>query len=476
MSSDPIRSNMGAPFTAVSRWPRRLVTRPWLLAFVPINAATAGFGVVLPLLILGPLHGSWADVALAALGFNLALIVASFVWGRLSDRYRRRRAFLLLNYGGFAVLYLLLAHLPNLPLLLGVYALIGILAPAGTSASNLLILEKFSESERPRAYASFQEMSIVGSVVGLLLGYFWTLSSDTLLALLTVLAGLAAVSALAVALLVTEPQRKLTTLQVAKHPESLLSRSRALIGFRVPVPFFPVRPRLDRGAIRRFLAWGQREMRHELPLIFGAGFLFNFASNLFNISYTPYLYSVGIGSSSIFLINVSNSLGQGAVFPASGRLSEQMGPDRLVRRATYLRSLGYLAVGMLTLVAVVSWAAVGINFVLFGILGVAVALYTTASSLILFRGVQGREAGQLLGLNSALGGFAAVLGAAVAGTLSVWGSYRLVFLVAAGSLLLSLPIWTAATVAFQKRQTTDDAPRSPAPMPPPDAHGAAKIG
>jgi len=466
---------MGASFTSVSTWPHRLVARPWLLAFIPINAATAGFGVVLPLLILGPLHGSWSDVALAALGFNLALIVASFIWGRLSDHYRRRRAFLLLNYGGFAALYLLLAHLPNLPLLLGVYALIGLLAPAGTSASNLLILEKFSEPERPRAYASFQEMSIVGSVVGLLLGYFWTLSSDALLALLTILAGLAALSALAVAMLVTEPERKLTTLQVAKHPESLLSRSRALIGFRVPVPFFPVRPHLGSDPIRRFLRWVRRERHHELPLIFGAGFLFNFASNLFNISYTPYLYSVGIGSSSIFLINISNSLGQGTVFPASGRLSERLGPDRLVQRATYLRSLGYLAVSMLTLVAIVSWTAVGLNFVLFGILGVAVALYTTSSSLILFRGVQGREAGQLLGLNSALGGLAAVLGAAVAGTLSVWGSYRLVFLVAAGSLLLSLPLWTAASVAFQKRRTPGEPPRPSAPASRgADAPGAAK--
>ncbi len=467
---------MGGPFTTVSTWPRRLVARPWLLAFVPINAATAGFGVVLPLLILGPLHGSWADVALAALGFNIALIAASFVWGRLADRYRQRRVFLLLNYGGFAVLYLLLAHLPYLPLLITVYALIGLLAPAGTSASNLLILEKFSESERPRAYASFQEMSIVGSVLGLLLGYFWTLSSDTLLALLTVLAGLAALSAIAVGLLITEPQRRFTVLQVARHPESLLSRSRALIGFRVPVPFFPVRPRLGPRAIPRFFAWARREIRHELPLIFGAGFLFNFASNLFNISYTPYLYSIGLGSSSIFLVNVSNSLGQGAVFPASGRLSERMGPDRLVRRATYLRSLGYLAVGMLTLVAIISWEAVGINFLLFGILGVAVALYTTASSLILFRGVQGRSAGQLLGLNSALGGLAAVLGAVVAGTLSVWGSYRLVFLVATGMLLLSLPVWAAATAAFQKRRDDPNPPRPPVPTPPPEARGAAKIG
>jgi MFS family permease len=467
---------MGVPVPSVSTWPRRLVASPWLLAFVPINAATAGFGVVLPLLILGPLRGSWADVALAALVFNLSLIGASFLWGHLSDRYQHRRLFLFLNYGGFAGLYLLLAHIPSIPLLLAVYAVIGLLAPAGTSASNLLILEKFTEPERPRAYASFQEVSIVGSVGGLLLGYFWTLSSDTLLTLLAVLSALAALSALAVALVVTESGRRFTTLQVAKHPESLLSRSRALAGFRVPVPFFPSRPAWSPGALRRFGAWLRREMHHELPLIFAAGFLFNFASNLFNISYTPYLYSVGIGSSSIFLINVSNSLGQGSVFPASGRLSEQWGPDRLVQRATYVRSLGYLAVAMLTLVTFIAWAEVGVNFLLFGILGVAVALYTTASSLILFRAVQGREAGRLLGFNSALGGFAAVLGAIVAGALSVIGSYRLVFLVAAGSLLLSLPIWTAATVAFDRRRHPRSAPTPEKGVDPVDRAGTAKIG
>jgi hypothetical protein len=26
-------------------WPTRLLARPWLAAFVPINAATSGFGV-----------------------------------------------------------------------------------------------------------------------------------------------------------------------------------------------------------------------------------------------------------------------------------------------------------------------------------------------------------------------------------------------------------------------------------------------
>src|SRR5580658_477554 len=207
-------------------WPRRLLARPWLLGFVPINAATSGFGVVLPLLILFVLHGSWADVAVAATLFNTAVILSSVAWGHLSDRYPLRRLFLVINFGGYGLLYLTLAEVHSLFALYAIYAVIGLIAPAGASASNLLILEKFTERERANAYASFQEMSIIGSVLGLLIGYFWTLANDALLSLLYVLAGLAAASAVAIWYGVTDPRRSLPTSAVAKHPESLLSRIR----------------------------------------------------------------------------------------------------------------------------------------------------------------------------------------------------------------------------------------------------------
>src|SRR5271170_4609611 len=126
-------------------WPGRLVARPWLLGFVPINAATSGFGVVLPLLILIPLHGSWTDVAVAATMFNSAVILSSVAWGHLADRYPLRRLFLVINFGGYGLLYLALSHTSTLLELYAIYAVIGVISPAGASASNLLILEKFTE-------------------------------------------------------------------------------------------------------------------------------------------------------------------------------------------------------------------------------------------------------------------------------------------------------------------------------------------
>jgi len=437
-------------------WPGRLVARPWLLAFVPINAATAGFGVVLPLLILIPLHGSWADVAVAATLFNASVILSSVAWGRLADVYRGRRLFLVANYGGYAAVYLGLTHVASLPVLYVLYTVIGLLSPAGANAANLLILEKFSEKERATAFASFQEMSMVGSVAGLLIGYAWTVANDALAALLYVLAALAAVSAVALWFGIREAHRQLTNASVAKHPESLASRLHISSSLRIAIPFFPRHPKPGPSRLARLRLWVIEEMHHELPLILGAMFLFNLASNLYNISYTPYLYSAGLGIAAIFLVNLANNLAQVFVYPLTGRLANRVGPDALVRWSTYVRSLGYLATAGATFALLYGSGAFAANVVSFAVLGGAIAIYTTASSLMLFRALERRDAGGLLGVNSALGGGAAVLGAALSGVLAVFGSFRLVFLVAAGALLVSIPLWTAAVVAYRRRRAIAD--------------------
>ncbi|HYA54992.1 MAG TPA: MFS transporter [Thermoplasmata archaeon] len=433
-------------------WPSRFLARPWLLAFVPINAAASGFGVILPLLILITLHGSWAAVALAATLYNSAVILMSFVWGHLSDKYPVRRTFLVINFAGYGVLYALLGGVHSLAELYGLYAIIGAVAPAGASASNLLILEKFSDTERPNAFASYQEMSMIGSIVGILIGYFWTSASDALTSLLYLMAALAFVSAVAIWFGIREAHRKLKDEHVARHPESLLSRLREFTTYRISIPFIPTRPSLRRGAWARFRKWARAELHHELPLIMFASFLFNLSSNLFNISYTPYLYSAGLAASAIFLVNLSNNFAQTLLFPTTGALSNRIGADRLVQRATYLRAVGYLATAGFTFVAFSEPGAFEANVLVYGVIGGAIALYTTASTLMLYRGLIGRDAGSLIGINNALGGVAAVAGAGLSGLLAVFGSFRLVFLVSGGLLLVSLPLWTAASVAYTRRR------------------------
>jgi MFS family permease len=446
-------------------WPRRLVLRRWLLAFVPVNAATSGFGVSLPLLILLRLGGTLLDVALAAVLFNVAVILASILWGYLADRVPRRRLFLLINFGGFAVVYALLAWAPSLPLLYVLYTFVGLIAPAGASAANLLILEQFSEEERPGAFASFQEMSILGAIGGVLAGYLWLVQGGALVPLLWLFAALAVASTVIVAIEVPRSDRPLTTRHVMRYAESLASRLRHSVALRAYIPFFShpwsLRPDGRRPAVGR---WLREELRHELPLILGAVFLFNFAANLFNTSYTPYLESIGLTGAAIFLVNCSNNIAQGFSFPASGWLARREGSARLVQQSSYLRAVGYLAVAGFTFVPLLGADAFAGNAIAFAVMGGAIALFSTASSLLLFRSLRGREAGALLGWNSAFGGIAAVLGALLSGIVSYFGSYRLTFLLSAGALLASLPVWAAAELAFDRRRAAlRSSPAVPAP-------------
>jgi MFS family permease len=430
-----------------------ILARPWLLAFLPVNAATAAFGLSLQLLLILKGHDALLTWALASTLFNCAIIVSSVLWGYLSDRYPLRRRFLLVNYVGFALAYLALDLLTSRTALLVLYTAVGVLTPAGVSASNLLILERFSEGERAVAYGSFQEISILGSIVGGVIGFFWLESGLVLRPILFLLAGLALASAAIVWFGVQDPPRPAKVIEVAQDAVGLASRIRHSVSIRVVVPFFPRRPMFRRESWRRLL-WRFRQGRyHELPLIFAAMLLFNLSANLFNISYTFYLSSIGVAFSAIFLVNVSNNVAQGVLFPFTGTLSNRSGADRVVRLASLVRGFGYLAVGLFTFVpSLLGRAAFAGNAAVYALVGGAIAFYSTASSLILFRALRNRDAGSLLGINSALGGVAAVVGAFLSGLLSVYGSYRLTFLVATVTLLASLPLWVGSDLAFAKRR------------------------
>jgi MFS family permease len=443
------------------RW-ASFLARPWLLAFLPVNAATAAFGLSLQLFILG-VHGSVIEWALAATLYNGALIVSSIVWGYLADKYPLRRRFLLINYVGFAAIYAALFFLTSFNELIALYTVVGVLTPAGVSASNLLILEQFSEGERPTAYASFQEISILGSILGGLVGFFWLEANEMLRPLLFVLAGFSLASVAIVWFGVKDTARPLPAAETTRDASSLLSRLRHSVALRGTVPFFPPFPQFQPGVVHRVWQRLREEARQELPLIFAASLLFSLSANLFNVSYTFYLAAVGISFAGIFLVNVSNSIAQSVLFPLSGSLSKRGGADRLVRVSSLLRCAGYLIVVAFTFDRFFGgFVAFSANVVVYAILGGAIALYSTASSLVLFRTLHERDAGSLLGVNSALGGAAAIAGAFLSGVLSFYGSYRLTFLVAAVGLLISLPLWAAADAAYIRRRMGVVPPPTPA--------------
>jgi MFS family permease len=428
-----------------------IVARPWLLVFLPVNAASSAFSVALPLLILFTLHAGVLQVSLAATFYSMALVPASLLWGAICDRWKVRAPLLLLNSVAFAAVFVVLAALPSLAVLLAVYTLYGFIAPSSAAASNLLILERFSADERPTAYASFSELSILGGVSGILIGFAWTArfgGGSGLLGLLYIAAALSAASAVGVALFVRDAPRKHSRLSLLHLPEALAARLHSFIPF---FPHLPARPFLPRAA-----RWLREEATHEVPLMLVGGFLFNLGSNLFNTSYTPYLASsaVGIGTSGIFLVNLSNNAAQAVVYPSSGRASQGGAAGSVVGISLWARGAGYGLVALFAFVPLAIWAGSSglvTNLIVFAVVGMSYAYFSTSSSLLLFRSFEGRSAGSLLGANSAIAGVAAVLGAAGSGVVSHLLGFGATFLLAAIGMAAAVPVWAASGRAYRRR-------------------------
>jgi MFS family permease len=425
-----------------------ILAKPWLLLFLPVNAALAGFTVILPLIILYTYNSNVVAVALAQTLYGIFLIPGSIIWGHVCDRMKSRVALLLFNYLVIAGVFLSIAEVRGLNELLFIYSVFGLLAPAGAAPSSLLIMEHFSPSDRPAAFASFSEVNMIGSCVGILIGFFWiSYASADLPGFLVIAAILAVASAVLLVILAPERRERLEGKHLIHHAEGLVSR------MHLHYLFFPRLP--SRRSFSGAWKWFKQEAKHEVPLILGAAFLFNFSTNLFNTSYTPYMEVLGLGAGGIFLVNLSNYVGQVFSLPLSARTSEGAGAGRTVVGSTWTRVVGYGGVMLMSLFPVAIWeahgAGMGANLAFYGLLGIAVAFYGTSSSLLLFRSLEGRNKGTYLGFNSALGGLAAVLGSAFSGVITITLGFSATFFIAMLAMASAVPIWMLATRAMERK-------------------------
>lgn len=430
-----------------------ILSRPWLTVFLPVNAALSGFTVILPILILFTYHADVVAVALAQTLYNISLIPAAMLWGRICDRMQRRRPLLALNYLSLTVIFALVATVHGLNELLLLYAAFGWIAPSGAAASNLLIMERFELHERPTAYASFSEMNVIGGTVGILAGYVWVEHfSGNLPSFLYLAASLAALSAVLLFVLVPERITRMERTTIARHRESLDSRLRTLYPFFLELPTWTY--------WRKAAHWMRTEATHDVPLILVASFLFNFAANLFNTSYTPFLEFLGLGAGGIFLVNLANNAAQTVALPFSASASEGRKAETSVVSSSWLRASGYA--GVLVFATLIPLGLLSahtnhndyllVNVGFYALLGLAVAFYSTSSSLLLFRSLEGRSIGSYLGANSALGGLAAVLGSGLSGVITSHFGFAFTFGLSVVAMVAAVPVWILSAEAFRMKR------------------------
>jgi MFS family permease len=127
------------------------------------------------------LGGTVKDVAIAIFLSNLAMMIGSFFWGKLSDVTHWRRAMVLLSLAGmFSVGASILLLGPDIPFLLLFSALVGFFSIGSAVTLNTLVMERSKSESWVRLLSSSSLLSSSGAVISMLAGYSWLIySGDT---------------------------------------------------------------------------------------------------------------------------------------------------------------------------------------------------------------------------------------------------------------------------------------------------------
>ncbi|HHN81255.1 MAG TPA: MFS transporter [Methanomicrobia archaeon] len=319
----------------------------WYLIFVPYKIGQANVSMLIPLLILS-LGGSGGEVGLAAMLFSLVSMLASIMWGRISDAYEVRKPFIVLGFMGLTLCCGLLYFVTDSLVIIVVYSLTAILVAAEPPITPVYLLRLSRKEEWEDAIGRFNELCGWAWVAGLGIGAVLATSVD-----------LHIISALMAACVFVSVAAALTRLYDV--PVYINRR-----GIRIFFTQVVERRRFVPNIILHMPRWPS--FRKDNNRLFFTGIVLLFTgSSLLYLPIIPFLRDEGISTGLIFAVTILNSLGSAVLYRYLGAEVRRKGALAMLRRGIAFRSL--LVVLMMAATMVAPWhiVIVAVAFTLVGV-------------------------------------------------------------------------------------------------------------
>ncbi|MBI2845986.1 MAG: MFS transporter [Chloroflexi bacterium] len=407
----------------------------WFYAFFPNNLANGCTQSLTALFITQVLGGNVATVGQVAALTSLAAAPSSIFWGRLSDRTRRHKDFIILGFLGFGVPTLLMGLSEGLVQFYILSVILGFLAMASSPAATTLLMERFPRGEWAEQFGRFNQVGGWGLLFGRLLGFLWLLfltaplgSPLSMRTLFMVCGLLSVVSAILARQLIQEPKRHREGEEV---PRSLWQR---LIPPVERIRYLPVM--VYNLFLPRSLYSFRIATRGPLGLYFLATAFLFFG---FLVAYTPFpiflVESLGASNEQVFGLGVLNALASTLSYGYMGRQTRRLG-NRLVQGLAALSRVFIFA-----LFGVVGiFLAGGVGLVAIAVLhtlaGVAWAAIATAGVAAVAELSPKNWSGRAMGIYNAVIIVAAIVGSLLGGEMALRLGYPLTFFVSSAAVAL----------------------------------------
>jgi MFS family permease len=296
----------------------------WFLGFLFHEMAFGLLSIFLPLYVVNALGGSLTDVGIMIAVANFASVPSSFLWGYLCDKTRRYRLFILVSFSAMSLLFYVFSLTNVIWMLILLYGLISVFHVAHEAPKNVLIAEYYSREEWEHSFASYEALTEVGWLAGLVLGFVLSGIGFSNVWFVLFVSLLNAVAFVASLLLIRDP---------------LFIFERRLVAIERVFDF------AHRGfavASHAFEGAGIGEsLKEESVTLFCLGLLlFSFATSM---AFTPlpvfFSRSLGLAQSVVFVVFIFNTVGTTTGYFLAGARAEIMDERGVVRRANIVRGV-----------------------------------------------------------------------------------------------------------------------------------------
>ena len=367
----------------------------WRLGFFFHEMGFGLLSIFLPVYVvyIAPGNGLFYIGIMSALAVFSA-IPASFFWGYLCDKTRHYKRFILLSFLASTAFLYFFTLTTDVGLLIVLYAVMTTLHVAHEPPKNVLIAELYSREDWEKNFAFYEGFTEVGSLIGLLLGFFMSTFGLGPINTLLVCSGLNLVAFVLSLMFVRDPA---------------LIFERRLVGIEKTIDFasrgvFLASRILDGMSVRE-------KLKRENVTAFCVGLvLFSLATSILFTPMPIFISNITkaalLPAGLVFAIYVLNSGGGVAGYAlARARSTRSTGKANLGRIVMFRSVLAFLLIAVLQMSASV---AVGLATMILIFMGFAYAIFLVSTLSLSMELIPAGKAGLfnvLIGIGGALGSF-----------------------------------------------------------------------
>lgn len=380
----------------------------WFLSYLPMNTSLGISSPLAPLFIIEILKGDVIDYSVFVIVSSLATILGVTLWGNLSDRYGRRKFFVLFGFVSLSISSVLLSVSFSIPYYIGISFISGFLGSAVIPVSSVLIMELTERKHWALKISKFSEFNSVGQIGGVIFaavfsGFFPHMVALRYLYLFSF--GFYLLSAVLGYFLVPESKRSV------KRNEIPLGILRAFEKVRY-IPSHLIH-----------LNFHFKELERDLKLII-VGFLVMMTGfQLFFVAFPILIKSLDVSSTVFFIIYLGNYFFSAITFGFSGQISLKYGNKKIAMIATIARILIFpMVIAIVGLITYRPMLFIALLLV-YSVLGSLWSFISVGTGTLVSNLSKPEERGRVSGTYNAVQSVGAVIGSAITGIVVAGAGY-----------------------------------------------------